>query len=171
MASTEERPEGKAPVVWEAHGSVGVITFNRPNNRNSMTPEVLEAFTEASRWARTNSDLRALVITGTGSCFSAGADFKSNLQVGSETLLEHERSEAGLALLCFAIFASPTRRQSTARTSRGLACLQAWEFPTCCRASSEFHGPTNFSSRAGWCWAMKQNESAWSLKLVRRMRS
>lgn len=79
-------------VLWKASDGVGVITLNRPSNRNSMTPELLEAFTEASRWARAQQDLRALVITGNGNCFSAGADFKSNLQTGNETLLDHERS-------------------------------------------------------------------------------
>jgi enoyl-CoA hydratase/carnithine racemase len=79
-------------VVYEERDGVGVITFNRPDNRNSMTPEVLEAFAEASQWARTNKGLRAVVITGTGTCFSAGADFKSNLQTGGKNLLDHERS-------------------------------------------------------------------------------
>lgn len=79
-------------VVYEARDGVGVITLNRPDNRNSMTPEVLAAFAEASEWARKNKEIRVLVITGTGNCFSAGADFKSNLQIGGEGLLDHERS-------------------------------------------------------------------------------
>jgi enoyl-CoA hydratase/carnithine racemase len=83
---------GTDAVVYQERDGVGVITLNRPDNRNSMTPEVLSAFAEASEWARSNKEIRALVITGTGSCFSAGADFKSNLQIGGENLLDHERS-------------------------------------------------------------------------------
>jgi enoyl-CoA hydratase/carnithine racemase len=45
-----------------------------------MTPELLDAFTVASERARRDSSIRVLLITGTGSCFSSGADFKSNIQ-------------------------------------------------------------------------------------------
>ena len=51
-------------------GAVAVM-LNRPDNRNSMTPELLDAFAEASARART-ADLRCLVVTGSGACFSAG---------------------------------------------------------------------------------------------------
>ena len=39
-------------VLYATHGHVGVITLNRPDNRNSMTPELLDAFTTASAMAR-----------------------------------------------------------------------------------------------------------------------
>jgi enoyl-CoA hydratase/carnithine racemase len=67
-------------VLYHADSRVGVITLNRPDNRNSMTPELLDAFVKASAAARDDHDIRALVITGKGSCFSAGADFKSDIQ-------------------------------------------------------------------------------------------
>ena len=66
-------------VVFEAQGPIGILTLNRPDNRNSMTPELLDAFTRVLGQARA-TDLRVLVITGKGPCFSAGADFKSVLQ-------------------------------------------------------------------------------------------
>lgn len=83
-------------VRYHAQGMVGVITLDRPDNRNSMTPEVLDAFSAASAAAHADSSIRCLVITGTGSCFSAGADFKSVLQrssVGGADV-PHERSYA-----------------------------------------------------------------------------
>jgi enoyl-CoA hydratase/carnithine racemase len=58
---------------------VGVVTLNRPDNRNSMTPELLDAFAAAVAEARCARP-RCLVVTGTGACFSSGADFKSNVQ-------------------------------------------------------------------------------------------
>jgi enoyl-CoA hydratase/carnithine racemase len=45
-----------------------------------MTPELLDAFTAACGAARRDPGARAIVITGTGTCFSSGADFKSILQ-------------------------------------------------------------------------------------------
>jgi enoyl-CoA hydratase/carnithine racemase len=75
-------------------GDVGVITLNRPDNRNSMTPELLDAFTAATAQARTHHELRCLVVTGTGSCFSSGADFKSNIQRDADQRTPNERSYA-----------------------------------------------------------------------------
>ena len=83
-------------VIYESRDAVGVITLNRPDNRNSMTPELLDAFTRAVAAARADAAARVVVITGRGSCFSSGADFKSVLQrddVGKPRA-PHERSYA-----------------------------------------------------------------------------
>ncbi|HEY4060096.1 MAG TPA: enoyl-CoA hydratase/isomerase family protein [Kofleriaceae bacterium] len=72
-------------VTYEARGDIGVITLNRPDNRNSMTPEVLDCFAKASWAAKSDANTRCVIVTGTGSCFSAGADFKSSLQREDET--------------------------------------------------------------------------------------
>lgn len=69
-----------AAVYYRNEGPVGIITLNRPDNRNSMTPELLDAFAEASQAASRDATARCVVVTGTGNCFSAGADFKATLQ-------------------------------------------------------------------------------------------
>ncbi len=79
-------------VTLSCSDGIAVIALNRPDNRNSMTPELLESFSKVTQTVRANRDVRAVVITGRGRCFSAGADFKSNLQTGGEHLLDHERS-------------------------------------------------------------------------------
>jgi enoyl-CoA hydratase/carnithine racemase len=81
-------------VRYQSQDGIGVITLNRPDQRNSMTPELLEAFARASASACGDGDIRALVVTGTGKCFSAGADFKAGLQRGADDLPPHERSFA-----------------------------------------------------------------------------
>jgi enoyl-CoA hydratase/carnithine racemase len=68
------------PVRYERQHDVGVITLDRPDNRNSMTPELLDAFLVASAAARDDGGARCVVVTGTGASFSAGADFRSTLQ-------------------------------------------------------------------------------------------
>src|SRR5688572_30372584 len=80
-------------VRYHSDGTVGVITLNRPDNRNSMTPELLDAFTVASAAARADQTIRCVVVTGTGACFSSGADFKSTLQRDTGEA-PHERSYA-----------------------------------------------------------------------------
>src|SRR5687768_15894987 len=80
-------------VRYHRDGMVGVITLDRPDNRNSMTPELLDAFAVASASARADAEIRCLVVTGTGNCFSSGADFRSNLQRDAGEA-PHERSYA-----------------------------------------------------------------------------
>ena len=81
-------------VRYETRERIGFITLARPENRNSMTPELLDAFARASAMARDDGELRAVVVTGTGTCFSAGADLKAGLQRGGGDLPGHERSYA-----------------------------------------------------------------------------
>jgi enoyl-CoA hydratase/carnithine racemase len=80
-------------VRYHTNGAVGVITLDRPENRNSMTPELLDAFAAASARARADATIRALIVTGTGGCFSSGADFKSTIQRDTGEA-PHERSYA-----------------------------------------------------------------------------
>src|SRR5262245_32544571 len=93
-------------VRFAVSDAIGVITLNRPDNRNSMTPELLDAFAAASAEARAG-DVRCGVVTGSGSCFSSGADFKSTLQRDGDRRAPHERSygmyEAFLSLLDIAV--------------------------------------------------------------------
>ena len=67
-------------VLYGRDGGVGVTTLNRPDNRNSMTEEILEGMAARASEAREDRDLRCLVVTGRGRSFSAGADFKAQIQ-------------------------------------------------------------------------------------------
>lgn len=80
------------PIVYSREGHIGLLELNRPEGRNAMTPELLDAFAEALPAVRDDRGLRALIITGRGSCFSAGADFNAGVQRGGEDRLPHERS-------------------------------------------------------------------------------
>lgn len=57
-------------LVKEASG-LWIATINRPDKANSLTAEMLEQLCEIAEGAR---DARALVLTGAGKVFSAGAD-------------------------------------------------------------------------------------------------
>jgi enoyl-CoA hydratase len=61
-------------IGWERRGPVGVVTIDRPERRNALDTahcESLRAVLEEHR------DVRALVVTGAGSAFCAGADLGS----------------------------------------------------------------------------------------------
>jgi enoyl-CoA hydratase len=62
------------PVDYERRGAVGVITLNRPEALNAISPDILDGI-DAALDAAAADDVRAVVLTGAGDkAFSAGAD-------------------------------------------------------------------------------------------------
>ena len=56
-----------------------VLTIDRPDRRNAMNAEVIEALQQALDGARTDGTIRAIVLTGAGDeAFCAGADLTAN---------------------------------------------------------------------------------------------
>ena len=78
-----------APILFETTKNIAQITLNRPDNRNSMNDETMPAFSEAVSRAKDDKGLRCLIITGSGSSFCSGADFKSGL-LDSRDRLPHQ---------------------------------------------------------------------------------
>ena len=74
-------------VIYEQHGSVAVISLNRPDALNAFTSELSEALLPAFEKARDDDAIRAVVLTGEGRAFSAGADLKSGFE-GNRTTEE-----------------------------------------------------------------------------------
>ena len=64
------------PVSFEAEETTAIVTINRPEVRNAVSPEVsLELANSFRRFDRDQS-LRVAILTGAGGCFCAGADLK-----------------------------------------------------------------------------------------------
>jgi enoyl-CoA hydratase/carnithine racemase len=61
-------------LAWDINGSVGVVTFKRPEARNAMTWDMYDALVEACDTADANRDVRVLIIRGEGGAFAAGTD-------------------------------------------------------------------------------------------------
>ena len=61
-------------VRTQDHGPVRVISMNRPDKLNAMSTELLLALRDALQAADEDDSVRALVLTGEGRGFSAGAD-------------------------------------------------------------------------------------------------
>jgi enoyl-CoA hydratase/carnithine racemase len=64
-------------VLYRNDGRVAVITINRPEARNAVTYAVLDALLDHFARADADEDARAVVVTGTGSFFSAGTDLST----------------------------------------------------------------------------------------------
>ncbi len=60
---------------------VAVLTLNREAERNAMTPELLDAFSDRVSALRGDALVRVVVVTGTGRHFCTGADFRTSAEL------------------------------------------------------------------------------------------
>jgi enoyl-CoA hydratase/carnithine racemase len=72
-------------VLVERHDRVAVVTLNRPGKLNAVTRELSDAYAARMRAADADPDVRAIVVTGAGRGFCAGADL-SILSAGADAL-------------------------------------------------------------------------------------
>ena len=67
-----------APLLLDVHGHIATLTINRPEARNALgEPEDGPAFAAAADEINANIDIRAVILTGAGSAFSAGGNIKA----------------------------------------------------------------------------------------------
>ena len=55
-------------------GAVAIVTINRPEKMNALTREMREGLIAAFEKIRFDPDIRAVILTGAGTSFCAGAD-------------------------------------------------------------------------------------------------
>ena len=78
-----------APLLREMHGSIALLTLNRPAARNALSEALIAALHAEIDAIGANSAVRAVVIAANGPAFSAGHDLKE---------LTARRSDARLVL-------------------------------------------------------------------------
>jgi len=63
--------------IVERDGHVLVVTMNRPEAKNALSPDMLWRMYEAWRLLGRDTELRCAILTGAGGTFCAGADLKT----------------------------------------------------------------------------------------------
>ncbi|MFA7506099.1 MAG: enoyl-CoA hydratase-related protein [Burkholderiaceae bacterium] len=66
------------PILYEVVDGVARITLNRPDVLNAISPELITAYGEAIQRAGSDETIRAVLVTGAGRGFCAGADLNSS---------------------------------------------------------------------------------------------
>jgi len=64
----------ESPILTVRHGRVGVISLNRPAQLNALNDALMDALGKALLDLDGDSDIGAIVITGSDKAFAAGAD-------------------------------------------------------------------------------------------------
>ena len=77
-------------VRFEKQGAVAIITLNRPENMNAFDTALRADVVAAFERANADDAVRAVIFTGEGRCFSAGADLKAGIDRDVESILQSE---------------------------------------------------------------------------------
>ncbi len=64
-------------VLIEIQDSIAIITLNRPDRYNSVNQDLLDGFNESFSIVENDDSIRAVVLTGNGKGFCAGADMST----------------------------------------------------------------------------------------------
>ncbi|GAA4708015.1 enoyl-CoA hydratase [Pseudonocardia yuanmonensis] len=147
---------GLETVLAERRGGVLVLTLNRPHRLNAWTNALEQRYFALLDEAEADPDVRAVVVTGAGRGFCAGADMDDldvltgseekglparavpchrPLQLRKPLIAAVNGAAAGLgfvqALYCDLRFATPTAKFTSAFTRRGLIAEygSAWLLP------------------------------------------
>ncbi len=81
----------------ERDGLMAVVTLNRPHVLNALSAQLLEEFSQALSELERNADVRAIIVTGNGKAFAAGADI-GELNALSGPLQAAEKARTGQAV-------------------------------------------------------------------------
>ncbi len=75
------RDVGLQEAKYQVRGKAAWITLDRPAQRNALSPRLVEELGTACDLAIANDSVRAIVLTGAGAAFCAGADLSSANQL------------------------------------------------------------------------------------------
>jgi enoyl-CoA hydratase/carnithine racemase len=73
----------------ERRDAVGIITLDRPEKRNALSPELMEELATAVETFDSDSELHCIVIAGNDDVFAAGADIKAMSERGFQDVIGH----------------------------------------------------------------------------------
>ena len=89
-------------IAVEQRGQVRHIVLDRPEKRNALNMELIEALGEALREAAADSEVRCVVLRGAGTMFSSGMDAAELTAIAEDpdTLRDHRERILAIWNLC-----------------------------------------------------------------------
>lgn len=90
----------------ELEGEIGIITLNRPDKRNAISPamidDLLAALDEAER-----GPARVVVLTGAGKAFCAGMDLEALRELATQTQEQHVANAERMGKMFYRVYSFP----------------------------------------------------------------
>src|SRR2546427_10890275 len=81
--------ESKESVLYEVDDAIARITLNRPEKRNALNAEIIDALKVALRRADHDQDVRAVILMGAGSDFCSGADLQALHKISTASVADN----------------------------------------------------------------------------------
>jgi methylglutaconyl-CoA hydratase len=88
-----------SPLLVARDGAVARLTLNRPDKRNALSAELVEALKTALREADADDSVRVVAIAGAGKDFCSGADLSALRKIADATVMENLEDVDALAEL------------------------------------------------------------------------
>ncbi len=83
-------------ILYEERGPVALITFNRPDKLNAMNTGIVLRLIELFKQIDRSSQVQAVVLTGAGRAFVAGADIGEYSQQDVQGFVEYQTMSRGM---------------------------------------------------------------------------
>jgi enoyl-CoA hydratase/carnithine racemase len=81
-----------ADLEYTVADGIGTILLNRPHRKNAFTLDMIDTWARALRDARTDPDVRVVVLTGAGDAFCSGVDLDRRQDATPATPLERKEN-------------------------------------------------------------------------------
>lgn len=94
-------------VYYEIRNRVAYITLNRPDKRNALSPDLIQALQIAFDQAKKEVDVKVVVLNANGEVFSAGADLAHLQQLQTNNYEENLADSNQLKKLFYTIYTFP----------------------------------------------------------------
>ena len=91
----------------EVSNNTGLITFNRPEKRNALNPEMSSLIREKLGEFALDGNIKAVILTGEGTSFCAGADLSWLNKIKDYPSVRNEEDTEGVAELFLTIYDYP----------------------------------------------------------------
>jgi methylglutaconyl-CoA hydratase len=94
-------------VTYQLRERIAYITLNRPDKRNALDGEMVEALTQVLTQVQTDPDAKVIVLKATGPVFCAGADLAWLRQLQANTYEENLADSTRLKDLFLSLYTLP----------------------------------------------------------------
>ncbi len=102
----EENPVSQL-ILAEKRNDIVLLTLNRPEKRNALSPKMVEQLDIKLNEITTDNSIRAVILTGAGKAFCAGADLAYLQKMSGFSDEENRQDSDELAALFNKIYAFP----------------------------------------------------------------
>ncbi|MEX3928729.1 enoyl-CoA hydratase/isomerase family protein [Paraburkholderia sp. BR10936] len=111
------------------NGAVATLCLNRPEKLNALTPEMLQLILGHLDRIEQDPEIRAVILTGAGRAFCAGADIKGSGAAPPQMSVAHAR--ASMAVYQKIALRLYNLNKPMVAAVRGVAVGIAWSFALC----------------------------------------